>query len=171
MYSYYKVKIDNNELPNVFTLDELLENGLLDDYDVNILVKQDSDQDWTVAREYPFSQTESGGVYTINESESVTRKVSNMGNYSVNEDGSVNRHRPQKPSSNMVWAILCTLFCCIPFGIAAIINAAKVDGLYHDGDYAGALEAANKAKNYALYGAIIGGIVSVIYFFMGMANA
>lgn len=34
-----------------------------------------------------------------------------------------------KADNNMIWAILCTLFCCLPFGIVSIINAAKVDGL------------------------------------------
>lgn len=76
-----------------------------------------------------------------------------------------------KPDNNMLWAILCTLFCCLPLGIAAIINAAKVDGLYQSGDYSGAQEAADNAKKYALYGLIGGLIAGVIYFFMGVAGA
>ena len=62
----------------------------------------------------------------------------------------------QKPDNNMVWAILSTLFCCLPFGIVAIINAAKVDGLCLKGDYEEAQKAADKAKKYAKIGAIIG---------------
>lgn len=76
-----------------------------------------------------------------------------------------------KPDNNMLWAILCTLFCCLPLGIVAIINAAKVDGLYRSGDYDGAQEAADNAKKYAQYGLIGGIIVGVIYFFIGMAGA
>ena len=76
-----------------------------------------------------------------------------------------------KPDNNMIWAILSTLFCCLPLGIVAIINAAKVDGLYRSGDYAGAQEAADNAKKYAQYGLIGGIIVGVIYFFIGMASA
>ena len=76
-----------------------------------------------------------------------------------------------KPDNNMLWAILCTLFCCLPLGIVAIINAAKVDGLYRSGDYSGAQEAANNAKKYALYGLVIGIIWIVIYFFILMAGA
>ena len=30
--------------------------------------------------------------------------------------------------NNMVWAILTTLFCCLPFGIVSIVYAAQVDG-------------------------------------------
>lgn len=68
-----------------------------------------------------------------------------------------------KPDSNLVWAILSTLFCCIPLGIMAIINAAKVDDLYRNGDYAAAWEASNKAKKYSLYGAIACAVFVVLY--------
>lgn len=71
----------------------------------------------------------------------------------------------------MVWAILSTLFCCLPLGIVAIIHAAKVDGLYRSGDYSSAQEAADNAKKYAQYGLIVGLIVGVIYFFIGMAGS
>ena len=30
--------------------------------------------------------------------------------------------------NNLVWAILATLFCCLPGGIVAIVYAARVDG-------------------------------------------
>ncbi len=76
-----------------------------------------------------------------------------------------------KPDNNMLWAILSTLFCCLPLGIASIINAAKVDGLYRAGDYQGAQDAADNAKKYAQYGAVFGLIVFVIYFFIGIAGA
>lgn len=154
MFNKYHVKIDNTELPNVFTLDELLENGLLDDYDVNILVKQDSDQDWIIARDYPFSQTESEGVYTINEDGSVTRNVTNMANYSLNEDGSINRsgnyHRPRKPDSNMIWAII-SISICLPFGVLALMESVKVDSLYSDGNVDGAIRASENAKKWAMW--------------------
>ncbi len=39
------------------------------------------------------------------------------------------------PSSNMVWAILTTIFCCLPFGIVAIVYASKVDGMWQAGYY------------------------------------
>lgn len=76
-----------------------------------------------------------------------------------------------KPDNHMVWAILCTLFCCLPLGIVSIINAAKVDGLYRAGDYQGAQNAADNAKQYAQYGLIFGIVVFVIYFFIGLAGA
>jgi hypothetical protein len=76
-----------------------------------------------------------------------------------------------KPDNNMIWAILSTIFCCLPLGIVAIINAAKVDGLYRSGDHAAAREAAENAKKYSLFGFIFGLIGSVIYFILGFAGA
>jgi hypothetical protein len=53
---------------------------------------------------------------------------------------------PPKPDNRLVWAILATLFCCMPFGIAAIVFAAQVDSKYAGGDYAGAQKSADNAK-------------------------
>lgn len=150
----YRVKIDDSISNDLYTLDELLEEGFLDSYDKEIKIKQDSDQDWVVARDYPFSQTESDGVYTINEDGSVTRNVTNMANYSLNEDGSINRsgnyHRPRKPDSNMVWAII-SITICLPFGILALVESVKVDSLYSDGNVDGAIRASENAKKWAMW--------------------
>ncbi len=54
----------------------------------------------------------------------------------------------QKISNHLVPAILTTIFCCLPFGIVAIVNAAKVNGRLSSGDYAGALRASNNAKTW-----------------------
>ncbi len=70
----------------------------------------------------------------------------------------------KKPDNYLVWAILCTVLCCLPLGIVSIVYSAKVDGLYRSGEYEEAQEAADKAKKYAMYGAISGVIVGVIYF-------
>jgi len=46
----------------------------------------------------------------------------------------------------LVFAILTTVLCCLPTGIAAIIYAAQVNGKLLAGDYAGAQAASNNAK-------------------------
>ena len=71
--------------------------------------------------------------------------------------------RPMRPDNYLVWAILCTILCCLPLGIVSIIYSSKVDGLYNCGDYAGAEDASQKAKNYAMWGAIISVIGVVLY--------
>lgn len=48
--------------------------------------------------------------------------------------------------NHLVFAILATVFCCIPTGIPAIIYAAQVNGKLAAGDYAGAQAASNNAK-------------------------
>lgn len=74
------------------------------------------------------------------------------------------QQQPIKPDSNMILAILSTLFCCLPMGVAAIISASKVDKLYYAGQYNAAEEASNRAKKYSMIGAILGIIVSLVYF-------
>lgn len=53
-----------------------------------------------------------------------------------------------KPDSYLVWSILTTILCCPPFGIAAIVYSAKVDGLWNRGDAQGARDAAKQAKTF-----------------------
>lgn len=49
-------------------------------------------------------------------------------------------------SNYLAQAILVTLFCCIPFGIPAIVYSAQVNSRFATGDYAGAMEKSKKAK-------------------------
>lgn len=53
------------------------------------------------------------------------------------------------PDNYLVYAILTTLFCCLPFGIAGIVKAAQVSTKYQAGDYEGAVQASADAKNGA----------------------
>jgi hypothetical protein len=46
----------------------------------------------------------------------------------------------------LVQAILCTIFCCLPFGVVAIVFAAQVNGKLAAGDYAGAVQTSKQAK-------------------------
>ena len=75
----------------------------------------------------------------------------------------------QRPDNNMLWAILSTLFCCLPLGIVSIINASKVDGLYRNGEYQAAQEASESAKKYARWSAIGAGIFWIIYLIFAVA--
>jgi hypothetical protein len=67
------------------------------------------------------------------------------------------------PSNNLVWAILTTIFCCLPFGIVSIVQAAKVNGLWSQGQTAAAQEAADSAKKWAIIGAVIGLVLNALW--------
>lgn len=68
----------------------------------------------------------------------------------------------QEPDNYLVWAILCTVLCCLPFGIVSIVYSTKVSGLWSQGRYAEAQAASNNAKEWAIIGAIVGAVVAVI---------
>ncbi|MFT4088372.1 MAG: CD225/dispanin family protein [Gordonia sp. (in: high G+C Gram-positive bacteria)] len=68
-----------------------------------------------------------------------------------------------EPDNNLVWAILCTVLCCLPLGIVAIIKSTQVSKLWATGDYAGAQQAADDAKKFAMWGAIVGVVLVVLY--------
>jgi uncharacterized membrane protein YjfL (UPF0719 family) len=74
----------------------------------------------------------------------------------------MNATTPQIPN-HLVWAILSTLFCCLPLGIVSIVFAAQVNSKVAAGDIAGAREASDKAKKFAMWGAIAGVVVLVLY--------
>lgn len=67
------------------------------------------------------------------------------------------------PDNNLVWAILCTVLCCLPLGIVAIIKSTKVKELWALGDHEGAMKAAADAKKYSIWGAAISVILVVLY--------
>jgi hypothetical protein len=50
----------------------------------------------------------------------------------------------------LVFAILATVFCCLPAGIPAIVFAAQVNGKLQAGDVAGAQIASKNAKMWSL---------------------
>jgi hypothetical protein len=58
---------------------------------------------------------------------------------------------------------LTTIFCCLPLGIASIVFAAQVNGKYAAGDLAGAQESSRKAKQFAIWSAVIGVVVGALY--------
>lgn len=75
------------------------------------------------------------------------------------------------PNNNLVFAILATVLCCLPTGIYAIIKATEVNAKWAAGDKVGAVASANQAKQWAIYSAVAGVVVILIYLFIlgGMA--
>lgn len=71
---------------------------------------------------------------------------------------------PQQPKNWLVESILVTIFCCLPFGIVGIINAAQVSSKYIAGDFEGSDRASKEAAKWTKIGFWIGIAVIVLYF-------
>ena len=76
--------------------------------------------------------------------------------------------QPPMPDTYMVWAVLVTVFCCLPFGIVSIVKASQVSSLYSQGRYQEAVAASEAAKKWAIWSAIVGVVLSIIGFFLGL---
>lgn len=90
-----------------------------------------------------------------------------MDNYSQDTAGQYNsseNNNMYKPDSYLVWAILTTFLCCMPFGIVSIVYSTKVDSYWYAGQYSAAYDASHKAKVWAIASAVVGGACVVITF-------
>jgi hypothetical protein len=76
-----------------------------------------------------------------------------------------------QPNNHLVFAILTTLFCCLPLGIVSIVKASQVNGLWAQGRYAEAQQSARSAKNWAMWSAIIGIVVIAVYGILAASGA
>lgn len=78
------------------------------------------------------------------------------------------------PQNYLVWAILATIFCCLPLGIVSIVFAAQVNSKWQSGDYAGARLASKNARLWALIaliaGIVMAGIFSIMTFVIGLSG-
>jgi hypothetical protein len=68
------------------------------------------------------------------------------------------------PQNYLVWAILTTIFCCLPAGVVAIVYAAQVNGKWAMGDFQGAMNSSKNAKVWSIISAC--GIVAVVGIWM-----
>ncbi len=81
---------------------------------------------------------------------------------------------PQSPPPNyLVWAILTTILCCLPFGIVSIIYAAQVNSKWTVGDFDGAKSSSKNAKTWAWvsFGVGLAGVIiwAILVFVGGLA--
>lgn len=75
------------------------------------------------------------------------------------------------PKTYMTQAVLVTLFCCLPLGIAAIVNASQAGSEIKMGNYEKAQASAKKAKTFINVSVILGIIVFVLNFIVGFFDA
>lgn len=71
--------------------------------------------------------------------------------------------KPIEISNYLVQAILVTIFCCLPFGIPAIVFAAQVNTKVASGDYNGAIKSSRQAKMWCWISFGVGLGISLIY--------
>lgn len=84
--------------------------------------------------------------------------------YRIDDDAKkIEADRP--PKSYLTEAILVTLLCCLPFGVAGIVNASKVESLYYSGDIEGAIRASKAASKWNNYGIWFGIGLAILYVF------
>lgn len=110
MNKKYLVMINGEELSGKYSLDEMLDVGLLDDYDENIKVRLNTSETWRVARDFPFNLYESSSnpKYRINEcgeleeikpeTRSAASKTKKPKGYRIDEFGQIVRN-PEPNSS------------------------------------------------------------------------
>lgn len=82
---------------------------------------------------------------------------------SENLNNSTQQGNTMAPDNYLAWAIIATLLCCWPFGIPAIVNAAKVDKLWMCGRQNEAIIAANNAKKWTTISAVSAIVFWVFY--------
>jgi hypothetical protein len=70
---------------------------------------------------------------------------------------------PVRPKNWLVEAILVTIFCCLPFGIAGIVFAAQVNSKYDSGDYDGAVIASKEAAKWTRIGFFSSLVLILLY--------
>lgn len=67
------------------------------------------------------------------------------------------------PDNYLVYSILTTLFCCLPFGLVGIVKSAQVSSKYQSGDYEGAVQASRDAKKWSMIALICGLVWYLLY--------
>jgi hypothetical protein len=83
--------------------------------------------------------------------------------------------RPMEVSSHipnyLVQSILCTLCCCLPLGIVAIVYAAQVNSKLAAGDHRGALDASQNARTWCWVAFALGLISCSVASFLSLASS
>jgi hypothetical protein len=71
------------------------------------------------------------------------------------------------PATHLVWAILVCLFCCMPFGIIAVVYAAMAQANIESKDYRAAARNADRAMPWILLGMLLSAIALFAILFFG----
>ena len=78
---------------------------------------------------------------------------------------------PPCPPTNLVWAIIATVLCCMPAGIVGIVYALKVTSRYRMGDIKGAERASETGAWWCIASIILGIIVPPLMMLFGTGGS
>jgi hypothetical protein len=70
---------------------------------------------------------------------------------------------PPSIPTNLVWAILSTILCCLPLGIVSIVYAAQVNTYLFRGDIFHAQRSSRRARNWAIISVIVSVAGWIVY--------
>ena len=129
-----------------FEESELLSHGLT----ASTMVWREGMPDWVAASQVP-------------ELSHLLPPIQQLPTYQQQPSYGPQSQRPAMPDTYLVWAILATLLCCMPFGIVSIVKASQVSTLYYQGNYAEARAASRAARNWAIASAVSSGAIVLVY--------
>ena len=66
------------------------------------------------------------------------------------------RNSLPRPDNHLHSAILVAIFCCMPFGVVAIVMVAGVDGAWQAGDYEKAYRDSERARQWVNWSVVAG---------------
>lgn len=106
MQNKYQVKIDDSVLPELYSFDQLIDAGLLDEYDEKIKVRLNGDSVWQTARSFPFAdleQTTRDQQRNNAIDDNSTAQSDEIRTIGIHQnDGMISRHRHTQNSSQRI---------------------------------------------------------------------
>lgn len=75
------------------------------------------------------------------------------------------------PNDHLIWAVLITIFCCLPFGIVAIVKSSDVERLWHMGMREEAIAKSRSVKKWCWAGFACGAahvVLAVLWTLLGL---
>ncbi|XP_041466109.1 proline rich transmembrane protein 1B-like [Lytechinus variegatus] len=73
------------------------------------------------------------------------------------------RQAQPMPDDHFIFALLVTIFCCLPLGVVAILKSVNVKTRYNAGDFTGAEQASKGASKWAKIALVTGILFNIAW--------
>ena len=137
---YYYLTPDNQRV-GPFTLNDLICQSI----NAQTLIWRNGLLQWTSARQVPEVAALLANTPPPIPSESTGEGPRCCPPYG---DQTSRNNLPECPETYLVWSILATVLCCLPFGIVAVYESTQVEKYYYRQDYVNAEKASKRARNW-----------------------